>query len=50
MRRQNHVLTIDSLMLMYFAHCQSEINYGIILFGNSANLNKVFLLQKRYLG
>jgi hypothetical protein len=49
-RRQNHVLTIDSLKLVYFAYCQSEINYGVILLGNSTNLNKVFLLQKRYLG
>ena len=28
---------------MYFDHCQSKINYGIILLGNSTNLNTVNL-------
>jgi len=31
---------------MYFDHCQSKINYGIILLGNSTNLNKVNLKKK----
>jgi len=31
MRQLNHVLTIDSLQLIYFAHFQSGINCGIII-------------------
>jgi hypothetical protein len=49
MRRLYHVLTIDSLKLIYFAHFQSIVKYGIIFWGTSSNLKHIFLLQKRVL-
>jgi hypothetical protein len=47
MRRLHNVLDIDALKLVYFAYFQSVVKYGIVFWGNSYNLNKVFLLQKR---
>jgi hypothetical protein len=41
------VLDIDALKLVYFAYFQSMVKYGIVFWGNSYNLNKVFLLQER---
>jgi len=41
------MLTIGSLKLIYFAHFYSVINYGIIFWGSSTNLNKVFPVQKK---
>jgi hypothetical protein len=47
MRQLHHVLTTDVLKLVYFAYFQSTVKYGTVLWGNSHNLNKVFLLQNR---
>jgi hypothetical protein len=47
MRRLCYVLDIDALKLVYFAYFQSVVKYGIVFWGSSYNLNKVFLLQKR---
>jgi hypothetical protein len=43
------VLDIDTLKLVYFAYVQSVVKYGFVFWGNSYNLKKVFLLQKRIL-
>jgi hypothetical protein len=45
----HYVLDIDALKLVYFSYFQSVVKYGIVFWGNSYNLNKVFLLQKRIL-
>jgi hypothetical protein len=47
LRRVRYVLDIDALTLVYFANFQSVVKYGIVFWGNSYNLNKDFLLQKR---
>jgi hypothetical protein len=47
LRRLRNVLDIDALNLVYVAYFQSVVKYGIVFWGNSYNLNKVFLLQKR---
>jgi hypothetical protein len=49
LRWLRYVLDIDALKLVYFAYFQSVVKYGIVFWGNSYNLNKVFLLQKRIL-
>jgi hypothetical protein len=49
LRRLHYVPDIDALKLVYFAYFQSVVKYGIVFWGNSYNLNKVFLLQKRIL-
>jgi hypothetical protein len=41
------VLSAEILMLTYFAHFHSVFKYGIIFWGSSANIDKVFLLQER---
>jgi hypothetical protein len=47
MRKLSHVLNIESLRIVYFAHFQSSILYGLIFWGMPANMKGVFLLQKR---
>jgi hypothetical protein len=42
----HHVLNIDALKLVYFAYFQSIVKHGIVFWGNSHNLNEVFLLQE----
>jgi hypothetical protein len=46
MRKLIHVLSAGTLMLTYFAYFQSVVKYGIIFWGCSANIDKVFLLLK----
>jgi hypothetical protein len=33
--------------MAYFAHLQSQINYGIIVWGSSSPMRNVFIIQKR---
>jgi hypothetical protein len=47
LRRLHDVLNIDALKLVYFAYYQCTVKYGIVFWGNSHNLNKVFLLPER---
>jgi hypothetical protein len=49
LRQLCYVLDIDALKLVYFAYFQSVVKYGIVFWGKSYNLNKVFLLQKTIL-
>jgi hypothetical protein len=43
----SHVLNTESLRVVYFAHFQSAILYGLVFWGTATNLKRVFLLQKR---
>jgi len=44
-----HTLTQDSLIMIYFAYFNSLLNYGIIFWGNSRYINKIFMLQRKVL-
>jgi hypothetical protein len=35
------------LRLFYFAHVHSIMSYGIIFWGDSSHIHKVFILQKK---
>ena len=39
---------IFKLWGLYFVHFHSLVNYGIIFWGNTSSMYKVFLTQKRY--
>ena len=47
LRNIKHVVPMDTLRIIYFAHIHSIISYGIIFRGSSSYANKVFILQKK---
>jgi hypothetical protein len=47
MERLVHILNLETLKVVYFAHFHSLISNGIIFRGNSPTMQKVFLVQKR---
>jgi hypothetical protein len=47
LRNIKHIVPIDTLRVIYFAHIHSIISYGIIFGGSSSHANKVFILQKK---
>jgi hypothetical protein len=47
LRNLKHIVPIDTLGVIYFAHIRSIINYGTIFWGSSSYTNKVFILQKK---
>ena len=46
MRRLSHLLNIQTLRTVYFAHFHSLVNYRIIFWGNTSSMHKVFLIKK----
>jgi hypothetical protein len=42
-----NILNIDALRMPYFGCFHFVLEYGMIFWGNSANVDKVFELQKR---
>jgi len=46
LRNIKHIIPVDTLRVIYFAHIHSIISYGIIFWGSSY-ANKVFILQKK---
>ena len=42
-----HIVPIDTLRVIYFAHIHSIISYGIIFGGSSSHANKVYIFQKK---
>jgi len=46
MRRLVHILNIETLKVVYFAHFHALIKFGIIICGNSTTIHKVFVVQK----
>lgn len=40
-------INIQTAFVAYHAYIQSRIRYGIIFWGNSSDINKIFILQKR---
>jgi hypothetical protein len=49
MRRLVHVLHTDIHRTVHFAYFHSLVKYGIVFWGNSTHMERVFLLQKRIL-
>ena len=47
LRNIKHIVQIDMLRVIHFAHIHSIISYGIIFGGSSSYANKVFILQKK---
>ena len=47
LRNIKHIVPIDMLRVIYFAHIHSIISYGIIFWGSSSYGNKVFVLQEK---
>jgi hypothetical protein len=46
-RNIRHILPVDTVRVIYFAHVHPIISYGIIFWGNSYYANKVFIIQKK---
>jgi hypothetical protein len=47
MRKLYYILNINGLKIVYYAIYQSLVKYGITYWGNTADSNKVFVLQKK---
>jgi len=47
LRKLRPFVDMDVLKAVYYAHIQSHIGYGIIVWGHSTNLHKLLILQKR---
>jgi len=47
LRLVKYTLSTESLKLIYYAHVQSTMNYGVIFWGNSPSAKKVFKLQRK---
>jgi hypothetical protein len=47
LRNIKHIVPLDTLKVIDFAHRHSIISYGIIFWGSSSYANKVFILQKK---
>jgi hypothetical protein len=47
LRNIKHIVSVDTLRVIYFAHIHSIISCGIIFWGSSSYANKVFILQKK---
>lgn len=43
----NRVATRQTAMIAYFSYVESVLRYGLLLWGNSPDINKVFIVQKR---
>jgi hypothetical protein len=49
MRRLVHILNIETLKGVYFAHFHSLIKFGIIIWGNSTTMHNMSVVQKHIL-
>jgi hypothetical protein len=49
MSRFVHILNIETLEVVYFAHFHSLIKSGVTIWGISTTIHKVFVVQKRIL-
>jgi len=47
LRNIKHIVPLDTLRVIYFAHIHSIISYDIIFWGSSSYADKVFILQKK---
>jgi hypothetical protein len=47
LRNIKHIVSLDTIKVIYSAHIHSIMSYGIIFWGGSSYGNKVFILQKK---
>jgi hypothetical protein len=47
LRNIKHIVSVDTLTVIYFAHIHSIVSYGVIFWRSSSYTNKVFKLQKK---
>ena len=47
MNKLKNTLPLKALKTLYFTLVESYLNYGLIAWGNSSHISKVFMLQKR---
>ena len=47
LRNIKHIVPIETLSVIYFAHIPSIISYGINFWSSSSYANKLFVLQKK---
>jgi hypothetical protein len=47
LRNLKHIVPQSTLRTIYYAYIHSILSYGIIFWGSSANVSKLFTLQKR---
>jgi hypothetical protein len=47
LRNIKHVVSTETLKLIFFTQVHSINSYGIIFWGSSTNVHKVFIVQKR---
>jgi hypothetical protein len=48
LRNIKHIVPIDTLRVIYFAHIHSVTSYGIIFWGSSCYANKVYTPKENY--
>jgi hypothetical protein len=47
LRNLKHIVPQSTLRTTYYAYIHSILSYGIIFWGRSSNVNKLFILQKK---
>jgi hypothetical protein len=47
LQNMKYMVSVGTLRLIYFAHVQSSMNYGILFWAGSSYVKKVFILQKK---
>jgi hypothetical protein len=47
LRNLKHIEPQSTLSTIYYAYIHSTVSYGIIFWGRSSNVNKLFILQKK---
>ena len=46
-KKIRQLTNVDTARLVYFSYFHSIMSYGILLWGNAADINSIFILQKR---
>jgi hypothetical protein len=47
LRNIKYIVSLEIIRLFYFAHVHCNMSYGIIFWGGSSHIHKVFILQKK---
>jgi hypothetical protein len=47
LRNLEHIVPQSTIRIIYYAYIHSILSYGIIFWGRSSNVNKLFILEKK---